>query len=80
MTKEDIKLKQAEHWSFTNRYITVYVDKEKGIQRNVTVKRLDEVRLGKTTECWYIDGFKDKFKTVDAMLEKYNSLTQKSNQ
>ena len=74
ITTKDIKLEFASHISMTNAYYTTGYDKKHGITCQTKVKRLDEVRIGKSTTTWYLDGFGDTFKTVDEVVSAYNKL------
>lgn len=71
----DIKLEKKSHWTTTKWWITIYADEKLGIQKDVSVHRINGgYDAGKAVEEWYIDGVKKKFNTAAELVTHYNRL------
>lgn len=67
------------HWSHPRKHVLVYRDNSLGCQMEVhtPVRGKEPVeRFGKARRYWFIDGFEDRYRSEEAMIEALKWLKE----
>lgn len=75
----DIMFEKTAHVSYADEYVTTYVDKVNGIEKEVSVKRTNHGEgVGKVRTLYYLRNKQTAFKTLENVLTIINSNLSKT--
>ncbi len=75
----DINFEKTAHVSYSDEYVSTYVDKVSGIEKEVRVKRTNHGEgVGKTKTTYYLRGKDTGFKSLENVLTILNSNLTKT--